>query len=352
MLFSRKPTDADNDVIVTLPSHVLHPVLGKVSYRTVGAQYQVMFTILLSAVGDEGWQTGVALDASVSMRHAFGRALAGRLPDDVRKQYIEKGWIYEEVRDGEKRVMYKSAAYDDAIREGHLKWTENTVQPDARKFIQFLADNLDADGGTTVIYWACGKGDEIEVLGDVRGSECPTLSIKGPDHAGFGASTQLLPALKYFDERFVDAKHGMYIFITDGRLDDLEAVKAYCVKLAQRIERGERNPLKCILIGVGSEIDEKQMIALDDLDTGTDVDIWDHKIAKDLRDVTEIFAELVDDSLIIAPMGTVTDFHGNVAARFTDGLPARVEFRMPKTSTSFVLEMPGVDPIRQSIVTE
>jgi hypothetical protein len=34
------------------------------------------------------------------------------------------------------------------------------------------------------------------------------------------------------------------------------------------------------LVGIGDAINESQMEELDDLESGTDVDIWDHKIAK------------------------------------------------------------------------
>lgn len=94
----------------------------------------------------------------------------------------------------------------------------------------------------------------------------------------------------------------MYIFITDGYIDDLETVKQYTTQLAKDIAAGKRKLIKCILIGVGKAVDEKQMIELDDLDTGTEIDIWDHKVADDMRELTEIFAELVEENQIVAPV--------------------------------------------------
>jgi hypothetical protein len=38
-----------------------------------------------------------------------------------------------------------------------------------------------------------------------------------------------------------------------------------------------------VLIGVGRDVSEYQMRELDDLDTGTDIDLWDHKIASEMR---------------------------------------------------------------------
>jgi hypothetical protein len=33
------------------------------------------------------------------------------------------------------------------------------VEPIAREVIPYLAEKIDADGGTSVIYWACGEGE-------------------------------------------------------------------------------------------------------------------------------------------------------------------------------------------------
>jgi len=350
MLFSRKPDGAADDKIVTLPSSALHPLFGKVSYRTIGAEREVMFSILMPSLG-EGWQTGLALDASSSMRAAYGKVLTGTVPPNVRDDYARRGWIREQKRDGAVMPIFQAQAYEDALAKGYLRWTQNTVEPETRRFVQYLADNIDADGGTTVIYWACGKGEAIEVVGDIRGESCETLSIKGPATKGFGTGTQLLPAVRYFEERFADAAEGIYVFITDGRIEDLPAVKAYCINLAKRIESGRRNGIKCVLIGLGPEIDESQMIELDDLDTGTDVDIWDHKIAADMRDITEIFAELVDETVQVAPMASIFDDSGALMRRLSDGLPARVTFRIPQSSRFFELEIPGQERIRQTLVT-
>jgi hypothetical protein len=140
----------------------------------------------------------------------------------------------------------------------------------------------------------------------------------------------------------------MYIFITDGKLDDLMQVKRYTVDLAKKIAAKQHNPVKCVLIGVGNDIDEGQMEELDDLETGTDVDIWDHKIAKEMRSLIEIFAEVVSENKIVASTATIYDDAGNVAARFSDGLPAKVKFTMRTGSKAFELEVGG-QRIRQSV---
>lgn len=361
-LFGKKPTPPSGTGPATaaagrnrqLPSSQVAREFGEVDVQRIGDRNQITFTILMEPTGAEaeGWQTGVALDASASMQGPFGRLLLpgpkGPLPAAVKADYERKGWITSLKQDGVDYTMYGRPAVEDALQRGYFVYSANDVEPQARQFTAYLADNLDADGGTTVIYWACGDGAQIEEVGDLTGDDCQTATFTGPRSTGFGNATHLTPAVCYFADRFREARRGMYLFITDGRLDDLEAVKQYTIGLCREIAQGHRNPLKCVLIGLGDQIDEGQMEELDDLDSGTDVDIWDHKIAKDMRVLQEIFAEVVSEHQIIAPTGRIYDADGQIVKNFTDGLPARVTFDLPLGSDWFELEVAG-RRIRQSI---
>ncbi len=331
-----------------LPASMRADDLGKVYVEDLGAEMRVEFLVRETDDASEGWQTGVALDASASMKDWFGQVLKGEVPRDVMNEYAKKGWVEQVTEDGRTLNAVKRPAYDDAIARGFLKFTPNIVQPLAQDFIAYLAGELDADGGTTVIYWACGDGSAFEVVGDLTEAECRTAELKGPKSVRFGTATHLTPAMRYFVDRFSDAARGMYVFVTDGKLDDLAAVKQYTTQLCQEIEAGRRNPVKCVLIGVGDKIDEGQMGELDDLDTGTDVDVWDHKIAAEMTAITDIMVELVDENRIVAPDGIVYDDQGQVMAAFHDGLPAKVEFKMPSSSQYFELEFRG-KRVRQSV---
>lgn len=334
-----------------LPRHLLAKEFGKVYTRVDGATRHVEFTLMLpelEGADAEGWQTGVALDASASMKNWYGRNLTGAVPDSVNAEYRKKGWIKDATHDGRKVFTFTREAYDDAIKRGYVKFTDNIVEPLARDFIAYLAGQLDSDGGTTVVYWACGPaGADYEVAGDFTEDQCKQLTVSGPQKASFGNGTRLTPAVKYFVDRFHDAPKGLYVFLTDGRLDDLAELKAYSTALAKKIAANTQNPVKCVLVGVGSEVDESQMSELDDLDTGTDVDIWDHKIAADLRGVHEVLVELVDENKIVAPTAVVTDASGAVVHQFTDGLPAKAAFSLPAASAFFELEV-GSHRIRQA----
>ncbi len=203
------------------------------------------------------------------------------------------------------------------------------------------ARKIDADGGTTCIYWAVGTGGgQIEVVGDLTADQAEK-HVFGPPR-DFGTGTQLLPAVKYFVDRFKDAPWGFYVFITDGELHDLDAVMDYSKRLAKDISAGRRNPLKFVLIGIGKEVNEAQMTELDDLDAGVDVDLWDHKLAAEMRVLQEIFAEVVDKNSRVSDNGRILDPHGRVVKDYSDtGLPAFLEFEMPAGSNYFTLDVNG-----------
>src|SRR5665213_3748570 len=97
-----------------------------------GGKTHVTATILMEP-HKEGAQTGVALDGSGSMAALYGVGGA------------EPGFL---------------ASLFGAKKEAH-----NEVTPVAQKVCGYLARKIDADGGTTCIYWAVGPhGSRIEVV--------------------------------------------------------------------------------------------------------------------------------------------------------------------------------------------
>lgn len=273
-------------------------------YPAPGDKIRVVATILMEP-HKEGAQTGIALDGSGSMHKLYGVDDGGGILSSIFGR----------------------------------KPTRNEITPVAQKICSYLARKIDADGGTTCIYWATGPGgSQIQVVGDLTADQADQ-HVFGPPRE-FGTGTQLLPAVKYFVERFRDAPWGFYVFITDGELHDLEAVKKYSNQLAHDVAARRRNPLKFVLIGIGPDVNEAQMEELDDLDTGTDVDLWDHKIAAEMRVLQEIFAEVVDKHARVADKGRVLDSKGRVIKDFSDtGVPGVLEFEVPIDSEYFTLEV-------------
>jgi len=329
-----------------LPSTMVAKEFGEVNVARDGETTEVTFTILMEPTGAEGWQTGVAVDASGSMEGVFGKGLAdgpkGSPPQSLLQGYLQRGWLKLFEHQGQTYPIFSDEAKADMVQKGHFVWTKNEIEGLVRRVTGYLAANLDADGGTTVIYWACGpEGNELEEIGDLTAEDCGHAKIAGPQKLTFGGATHLTPAVRYFAERFKDAKNGIYIFITDGELNDLADVKKYTIQLCKDVAAKRRNPLKCVLIGIGDNINEGQMEELDDLESGTDVDIWDHKIAKDMRALVEIFAEVVSENQIVAPTARIYDSAGQVVKNFSDGLPAKVTFVLPNSSKFFELEVGG-----------
>ncbi len=271
-----------------------------------GGKIRVVATILMEPYR-EGAQTGIALDGSGSMAKLYGQETGGGVVSSIFKR----------------------------------PQARNEISPVAQQICAHLARRIDADRGTTVIYWSTGEnGGEIEEVGDFSADEAERHTFGPPQD--FGTGTQLLPAVRYFVERFEDAPWGFYVFITDGELHDLDAVKEYSVQLARDIAAGRRRPVKFVLIGLGPDVAERQMEELDDLDTGTDVDLWDHKLASEMRVLQEIFAEVVDKNARIADHGRILDPQGQVIRDFqTTGLPAYLEFEVPAEMAYFTLEVNG-----------
>lgn len=346
----RSVADLSAGINYQTPNNILNSAFGELNVVRQTDRVDIVLTILMDPV-KEGSQTGLALDGSASMQSPFGKGwrYAGNVDEAVLKRLKSEGKAKTVTQDGAQLTEYTNEGWQELISLGFLVQTANEVEPIARDIIPYLADKIDADGGTTLIYWACGaSGEKVEDAGDLTSGEAKVALYGGPNE--WGQSTYLLPAMRYFIDRFSDAKWGFYVFVTDGKIDDLEAVKSYTADLSRRIGRGEANPVKCVLIGVGSEVDEDQMTQLDDLPDEMDlpVDIWDHKIAKEMRDLRDIFAEVVDENTVVAPMGRILDATGGVAANFTDGVPALIKFSLPLSSELFTLEV-GPNKIEQKL---
>ncbi len=305
-----------------LPSNIVVEPFGEINvFAEPDNTTRIRATILMTPAV-EGAQTGLAIDGSASMKSSFGAA--------------------------------------GAVSSLFAPSSSNIVEPVAKTIGAFLA-NFDSDGKTTLLYWACGTGgSDIEDLGDMSSAEVKVKSFLPPKN--FGSGTKLLPALRYFTEtKFSDSPWSIFVFITDGAIEDLNEVKQYSLQLAKQIADGKRKFVKLVLIGVGAEVNEAQMEELDDLDygdltdpSGEPIDLWDHKMAFSMQKIEEIFAEVVTKETILAPSGSIVDAQGSPVApigraSYADGLPALLEFKMPATSKSFTLHLPNGNSVTQPL---
>ncbi len=278
--------------IVTLPYTQTHKPFGKIKVHFLPDGSKLVHAYLLMEHIRPVAQTGIAIEGSLAMQPAFGAA-----------------------------------------------GQHNLVAMAAQKMGSYLARKVDDDGNTTLIYWSTGaSGCEVEEIGDLTAYQVEQYPFGGPRH--FGHQVCLLPAVRYFTERFANAPWGMYVFFTQGVIEDLDDVKQYTVQLAELIAAGQRSEFKLVLVGVGKNIDQAHLQQLDNLHTGTVVDLWDYRIASEMKDVIEIFTELGDANTIVARSGRVLDPSGGVLADYTQkGLPALLTFGVSKGVRAFTLEL-------------
>ena len=292
-----------------LPSPV--EPFGEVNvYPQPDGALRIVATILMEP-DIEGARAGLALDGSASMQKMYGAS-------------------------GPVSPLFKAAA------------GANYVEPVARRMAAYLA-KFASDGQAHLAYWACSPdGSQVEPIGAVTEAAAATLRVRGPKQ--WGRLTKLLPPVRHFVEGvFAGSAWAIAVFVTDGVIEDLEAVKAYCRDFAGRISRGERGFVKLVLLGFGDEVDEAQMEELDDMFEGAElldpkgnpIDLWDHKIASEMKSFHEIFAEVVSDNVVVAESGSVLDGAGRVAHAYPNGLPARLRFTLPAGTTAFTLDFPG-----------
>ncbi len=291
-----------------------------------------------------GCQTGVALDGSESMRSPLGQGWSFSMSysESVSERLVQQGCATRVVQDGVQRVEFNQKGWDELLEAGLLVRDPNLMEPIAREVIPYLTEQIAGEGTTAVLYWGCGAGgDEIEVLGEYRSAEARAAKYEGPKVWGEGAC--LLPALRYFVDRFAEAAFGFYVFIADGKIEDFEALKEYTAFLAGRIASEQANPLKCVLIGVGALVDKRQLFELDQLSRaqGAEFRIWSTKMAATMRDLQQVFEEAVDDHMRVAPCGRVRDEEGYGLRGRENGLPAKLVFTLPKDAVSITLEVDG-----------
>lgn len=220
----------------------------------------------------------------------------------------------------------------------------NEVEPQVRWMLEYLASK-DRNGLLRVAYWACGvSGQNVEVLGELKGSEAKSYKFPGPKQ--MGAGTVLTPAIKDFvayikAEASKGARQGCAIFVTDGQIQDATAVKNYSAEVAKEISAGRLPRVNFILVGVGDAVNEEQMEDISHAEYPGIGHLWCHRVAHEIRKVAELVAVLVDETMTVAAGGTIYDDKGTVVQVYEGRLPAVLEFKVPEGAKSFTLEVNG-----------
>lgn len=333
-----------------IPAQKTARELNNVTVQKKGDLFQIRFTLMMEPQKDlsKAWKTAVALDASASMRKVYGRRLNGDIPANIAREYEKNGWLKKEPRDGRKIRIFTRSAADDAIKRGLVTVSPNIMDFLGPEFMSYLSEQLDIDDETTLMYWGGNNGNELEILSNIKKDQQAELLIEGPQSMLFGKKSLLLPAVKHLTNQFAPASMSMLVFISDGQIDDLPEVKQYTADLARDIMNNRHNLVKCIFIGIGDDIKETTLLELEATASATCIPIWDYMVVTDLREVIEMFTEVIRSSQIVARSAKIYDDQGNIIKEYPCGLPTTAVFSMPITSRWFELEIAS-QRIRQPI---
>jgi hypothetical protein len=237
-----------------------------------------------------------------------------------------------------------SRSFLEWIRGAPLKEVSNQVEPQVQWMLEYLATK-DRNGMLRVAYWACGaSGKDVEVIGELKGVD--VKQYKFPGAKKLGNSTCLLPAMKdyvrYLKQQIPEgARRGCAVIVTDGRLSDADDVEIYSAELAREIAAGRLPRINFILVGVGDDVDEEQLEHIAHAEYKGVGHLWCHRIAKEITQVAELVAVLVDENMTVAAGGTIYDDRGKVLKSYEGRLPAVLEFDVPDGAKSFTLEVNG-----------
>jgi hypothetical protein len=237
-----------------------------------------------------------------------------------------------------------SRSFLEWLRGAPLKEASNQVEPQVQWMLEYLATK-DRNGLLRVAYWACGaSGRDLEIIGELKGVD--VKQYKFPGAKKLGNNTCMAPALKdyvkYLREQVPrGAKRGCAVIITDGRLSDADEVQMFSAEVAREIAAGRLPRLNFVLVGVGDDVDEHQLEEIAHLEYKGVGHLWCHRIAKEISQVAELVAVLVDENMTVAAGGTIYDDKGKVLKSYEGRLPAVLEFEVPEGAKSFTLEVNG-----------
>ncbi|MEQ8785978.1 MAG: VWA domain-containing protein [Pirellulaceae bacterium] len=252
--------------------------------------------------------------------------------------------------DGSKSMMQPFAAHLPPM----LRKNKNMIHPTVQSLALYLADN--AKGQVALAYWACGDdGSDIEPVGIMTKDELNGHTFAGP--SSWGGGTQMTPVARYFWEQvFADAAGpGVAVIVTDGAWsdEDHQALEALTAEMCAAIEAGQRPLLKFVVVGLrldsnSGDLDniQSRFTSLDDFNTDTSVDVWDHKWLDEMADISDIFVEMVQDWPL--GVGGYVEAEGAKVLE-TDEFKFGIEFRIPASATGFTLHINDVGDYEQAL---
>ncbi len=342
MALKKTTTLMRDGVIFPIPNDRLARIFSQVACKRVGKELEVFFTFLAPPGAD--WNTVLALDASESMRPLWGKTLTGDIPLQIQERYFRQNLVFDEEREGKVQRLFRPEAYQDAIAQGFLKWTENHLEPKARAFLELLSAKVDVNEACNLMFWGCQNDPGWINLGEIPRKNCRELSIPGNEAFSFGKESKLLPLIQFLVGNFASVSQTLVVILTDGGFSDLEDLVSFSINLGILIKAKKLNPMKFVMIGMGTEVEKKNLSRLGELKTGLEYDLWDCRVADDRKEPLEILGGLYPEDMIVTPPAVILDSKGKVIQEFKAGLTYRTTIRLPIDATSFSLQFPP-DPV-------
>lgn len=224
----------------------------------------------------------------------------------------------------------------------------NYMQAVARKLGAILA-SVTRTGKVFAAYWAVSPdGSKVEPLGEFDEAAWLKLPLTGPRKEKWGKGTRLLPAIQFCcDKITAGADWTIGVVVTDGIIEDEHDCVNYCLRLGKEMAAGKRKPVKLVLIGIGEEVDAAQLQRFDDMFEGSGIryDLWSHGLVASMQEEADIlsvlYGKLMTEDTPVAPHGWVEDARGQKLKDWSDGLPGKFRFELPRGQTSFVIRTPG-----------
>lgn len=213
----------------------------------------------------------------------------------------------------------------------------NQVEPQARRLLEFLAGK-DRNGKLRVAYWS----SSVHPIAELSAEEVKTHKFRGTEFGGTYLTPAIKDYLKYLrDQQKNGAKRGLMVIITDGEFSDEKDITRELESVGEQISKGTLPSINFLIVGVGDGVKEEQLERLAHKEYGGVDHLVCHKIAEEIDNVAEVASTLVDESMTVAPSGTVYDENMKVVKEYKDRLPAVLEFSLPEGHKNFTLEMNG-----------
>lgn len=214
----------------------------------------------------------------------------------------------------------------------------------------------DREFGTNVVYWGTKNPLHYTALGYRSDQQWSNFGFPPP--SAYGTCGCLKPTIQYFVEMLmgevlsecvveprpskIRKSIGIFVFLTDGLIDDFGEVRQYLVQVEQLAEKSRYQAVHIIAAGWGDQFlgdSQGQMNLLAAQFMQSEKLQFRLVVADQLSGVVDLIKAAVLAGFPVARSGKVTDERGREVCKFLDGVPGSFEFYLPFDSRRFYLHI-------------